>query len=258
MLIMLRYIIKLFLGLFLLAAVPEYIIANDQFSPNRGWPTTCCLGIDVAKTCVGWHQKTGAACEINGAIDFSRLLLDLDYGIGTIQRDHRKDKGFFTFSRGYYFRIGLGYNFLAPTMDGNQFFIGFCYSRSFFDFQIESNKLKCKHPLDKSCTEAKCTPPNRLSASLKKRQGSQIAHWWEWVVGGKVYLMPMLSIGCTARYKFSKKLEKPLATLPFDIPGFGLAEFDHAFGYSLYLLIRIPLQKPEKIYHQNLAQKSIT
>ncbi|CCM10004.1 Putative uncharacterized protein [Cardinium endosymbiont cEper1 of Encarsia pergandiella] len=255
---MLRYIIKPFLGLFLLAAVPQYIVAKDQLPPNRIWPTTCCLGIDLAKTCLGWYQKTGSAYEINGSIDFNRILLDLDYGIGTIQRDHRKDKGSLTFSRGYYFRIGLGYNFLTPTMDRNQFFIGFRYARSFFDFQLESNKLQCNHPSDKSCNEAKCTPPNGLSASLKKRQGAQIVHWWEWVVGGKVYLMPMLSIGCTARYKFNKKLEKPLATLPFDIPGFGLAEFDDVFGYSLYLLIRIPLQKTDKICHQNLAQKSTT
>ncbi|MGI2257644.1 DUF6048 family protein [Candidatus Cardinium hertigii] len=254
---MLRYIIKPFLALFLLAAVPGYIVAKDQLPPHRIWPTTCYLGIDLAKTCVGWYEKTGSACEINGSIDFSRILLDLDYGFGTIQRDHRKDKGSLTFSRGNYFRIGLGYNFLAPTMDHNQFFIGFRYARSFFYFQLESNKLQCKHPSDKPCIE-KCTPPNRLSASLKKRQAAQVAHWWEWVVGGKVYLMPMLSIGCTARYKFSKKLEKPLATLPFDIPGFGLAESDDAFGYSLYLLIRIPLQKSKKICHQNFPKKSTT
>ncbi len=257
MLIMLRYIIKPFLGLFLLAAVPHYMAAKDQLPPNRIWPTTCCLGIDLAKTSVGWYQKTGSACEMNGSIDFSRILLDLDYGIGTIQRDYRQHKGSFTLSRGYYFRIGLGYNFLAPTIDHNQFFIGFRYARSFFNFQLESNKLQCKHPSDKPCIE-KCRPPNSLSASLKKPQGAQVAHWWEWVVGGKVYVMPMLSIGCTARYKFSKKLEKPLATVPFDIPGFGLEESDHAFGYSLYLLIRIPLQKSKKICDQSFAQKSTT
>ncbi|MGI2298730.1 DUF6048 family protein [Candidatus Cardinium hertigii] len=254
---MLRYIIKPFLAAFLLAALPQYIVAKDQLPSNRIWPSTCCIGIDLAKTCVGWYQKTGSAYEMNGSIDFSRILLDLDYGIGTIQRDHRQDKGSFTFSEGYYFRIGLSYNFMPPTIDHNQFFIGFRYAKSFFDFQLKSNKLQCEHLSDKPCSE-KCTPPNGLPVSLQKRQGGQIAHWWEWVVGGKVYLMPMLSIGCTARYKFSKKLEKPLATFPFDIPGFGLAEFDHAFGYSLYLLIRIPLEKPNKICDQSFAQKSTT
>lgn len=234
-------------------AMPQYIVAKDTLPINKMWPTTCYLGMDVAKTCVGWYQKTGCVYEINGSIDFSHILLDLDYGFGTIQRDHRQDNGSFASANGRYCRIGLGYNFLTPTVYHNQFFIGCRYARSFFDFQLESNKLQCKHLPAEPCRPA-CTAP----AALQHRKDVAIAHWWEFVAGGKVYLMSILSIGCTARYKFSKKIENKLATLPFDIPGFGLAEFDHAFGYSLYILMRLPLQKPNKACYQSCGQKSAT
>jgi hypothetical protein len=56
----------------------------------------------------------------------------------------------------------------------------------------------------------------------------------------------MLSIGCTARYKFFEKIEGKFSYVPVDIPGFGLSEDDYAFGCSVYVLVNIPLQKREK------------
>lgn len=251
---MLRYIIKSIFCMVLSAAMSQYAVANDQLPKHTIWPTTWYLGVDVAKTCVGWHQKTGNIFEISGSIDFSRILLDGDYGWGKVQRDGRQHKGSFASASGKYFRIGLGYNFLTSTMHHNQFFIGFRYARSFFDFQLESDKLQCNHPPNKDCTPQLCTAP----IAIQNRKDAAIAHWWEVVAGGKVSLIGMLSIGCTARYKFSKKIENNLSTFPFDIPGFGLAEFDHAFGYSLYILLRIPLQKSNKAYYENFSQKSVT
>lgn len=250
---MLRYIIKPLLCMVLSATIPQYVMAKDKLPKNTIWPTTCYLGVDIAKTCVGWYQKTGHAYEITGSIDFSRILLDVDYGLGHIQRDGRQHNGSFTSASGKYFRIGLGYNFLTPTLHHNQFFIGLRYARSSFNFQLESNKLQCNHPPADPCTPA-CIAP----IALRHSKDAAIAHWWEVVAGGKVYLMRILSIGCTARYKFSKKIENNLYALPFDIPGFGLAEFDHAFGYSLYVLLRIPLQKSNKAYHETFSQKSVT
>lgn len=113
--------------------------------------------------------------------------------------------------------------------------------------------MQCNHQPSDPCIQL-CNAP----ISLRNRQDATIAHWWEVVAGGKVYLIGILSIGCTARYKFGKKIENKLYALPFDIPGFGLAEFDHAFGYSLYLLLRIPLKKSNKTCYKNASRKSIT
>ncbi|WP_419241717.1 DUF6048 family protein [Cardinium endosymbiont of Nabis limbatus] len=254
---MLRYITRPLFCMVLYVVAPHYVVAQDKPPRNNIWPTTCYLGIDVAKTCVGWYQKTGRAYEIHGSTDFSRILLDLDYGLGTIQRDGRKAKGSFASANGKYFRIGLDYNFLTPTLDRNQFFIGFRYARSFFDFQLKSDKLQCSHPPNerRRTSRTKCV---KAPISLRNSSGTAIAHWWEVVAGGKVRLISVLSIGCTARYKFNKKIENNLYALPFDIPGFGLAEFDHAFGYSLYILLRIPLQKINKAYQKDFSQKNVT
>lgn len=252
---MLRYIIRLLFCMVLCCTLPQYVMAKHKAPQNRIWPTTWYLGVDLAKTYLGWYQKTGHAYEIDGSIDFSRILLDVDYGWGQIQRDGRQHKGSFASASGQYFRIGLGYNFLTPTAHHNQFFIGFRYARSFFDFQLKSNKLRCNHPPNKDCMPQVCTT---APISLWNSKDTAIAHWWEVVAGGKVYLIRILSIGCTARYKFSKKIENNLYALPCDIPGFGLAEFDHAFGYSLYILLRIPLQKSNKACHAHFSQKSVT
>ncbi|CAH2559653.1 Membrane Protein of unknown function DUF6048 [Cardinium endosymbiont of Oedothorax gibbosus] len=234
-------------------------MAKHKAPQNRIWPTTWYLGVDLAKTFVGWYQNTGHAYEIHGSIDFSDILLDVDYGLGHIQRNHTQYNGSFASATGPYFRMGLGYNFLTSTADHNQFFIGFRYARSFLGFQLKSDKFQCNHPRDKGCDKQCILPP----PFLRDIKSSAIAHWWEIVAGGKVYLMHILSIGCTARYKFGKRIANNLIkdnvyALPFDIPGFGLAAFDHAFGYSLYILLRIPLQKSNKTYHEHVPQKSVT
>ncbi|WP_243018181.1 MULTISPECIES: DUF6048 family protein [Candidatus Cardinium] len=253
---MLRYITKPFFYIVFSVTIPHYLVANNQLLPNTIWPTTGYVGADVAKTCVGWYQKTGLAYELNGSIDFSRILLDLDYGLATIQRDRRKHKGSFASADGKYFRIGLGYNFLTPTPAHNQFFIGFRYAKSFFDFQIKSNKLQCNHDSAEDCSKTKKC--REAPIIFQNRKDAAIAHWWEVVAGGKVALISILSIGCTARYKFNKKIKNNLYISPFDIPGFGLAEFDHAFGYSVYLALRIPLQKSKNAGYENTKGKSAT
>ncbi|WP_339044483.1 DUF6048 family protein [Cardinium endosymbiont of Tipula unca] len=221
-------------------------MANSKIQKKTVWPITLYFGVDLVKTCTGWYQKTGNMYEINGSIDIRNVLLDVDYGFGEIQYDKRKLKGSFSHTDGHYFRIGFGYNFLTPTLDYNQFFIGMRYARSFFSFRLKSDKLQCNHEPSKDCKPI-CTAP----IVFRNLKGSGVAHWWELVVGGKVRLVSIASIGCAARYKFGKKIENKLDVLPFDMPGFGLSESKDAFGYSLYIIVAIPLQKSRpsaKIY----------
>lgn len=236
---MLQYITRALLAIAFFSISTSHIIANSKIQKNTVWPTTLYLGLDLAKTCTGWYQKRGSMYEMNGFIDFSNVLLDVDYGFGKIQHDKRNHNGSFSCTDGHYFRVGFGYNFLTPTFNHNRFFIGMRYARSFFRFQLKSGKLQCNHEPEKKCNPTCTAPP----LSRKDLSGSGVAHWWELVVGGKVKLVSIVSIGCTARYKFGKKIESKLYVLPFDIPGFGLREYKDAFGYSLYIMVGIPLQK---------------
>lgn len=201
------------------------------------WPTVLYLGVDLAKTGYGWYQKIGSSYELHASIPVSDILFYGDYGWGQITRDKRQQQGSCSDTIGSYFKLGIACNFLSLTKQHNQFFIGLDYAKSFFNFQLNSTKFECDHEASKPC-EKSCEAPE----SLQSPGGEGIASWWELVVGGKVYLIPMVAMGCTARYKFAKKMTDS-KVLPFDIPGWGLGEDTHAFGYSLYLLVQIPLVK---------------
>lgn len=255
---MLRYFTKaLPFCIVFFSILSAHVVANDHDKAikNTIWPTTLYVGVDLAKTCFGWYQKTGQAYEINGSIDFNRLLLDADYGLGQIKRDcFRQQGGSFTYTDGHYFRVGLSYNFLTPTFPYfpyNQFFIGLRYAKSYFNFRLKSERLQCQHSADDPCTKDQCVLAFRNIGDFG------IADWWEIVVGGKVRLTGIIAIGCTARYKFSKKMKCKLSSLPFDIPGFGLGEDEYAFGYSLYILAQIPLRKRNKTVSNKVATVSI-
>ncbi|TDG93278.1 hypothetical protein CCPUN_09350 [Cardinium endosymbiont of Culicoides punctatus] len=241
MIIMLPYITRLLFCFILLHMSIDHIMANDKVQKNNTFPAALYFGVDFAKTCTGWYNKTGSMYEINGSIDLNNILLDVDYGFGAIHYDKQMQKGSFSHTDGRYFRVGLGYNLLSSTFDHNQFFIGLRYARSFFNFQLKSNKLQCKHKPEEDCKQ-RCSAP----LSLSDLKGKGIAHWWEIIAGGKVRVINIVYIGCTARYKFGKKMEDKLHILPFDIPGFGLEEHEHAFGYSFYIILGIPLQKEMK------------
>ena len=201
------------------------------------WPNVLYLGVDVAKTGYGWYQKIGNSYELHASTHVKDILFYGDYGWGQITRDKRQQQGSYSDTIGSYFRLGIACNFLSWTKQHNQFFIGIDYAKSFFNFQLNSTKLACDHQASKEC-EPLCKAPQ----SLQSLGGDGVASWWEVVAGGKVYLMPMVSMGCMARYKFAKKMTDS-EVLPFDIPGWGLGEDTYAFGYSVYLLLHIPLVK---------------
>ncbi|AWN81379.1 DUF6048 family protein [Candidatus Cardinium hertigii] len=264
---MLNYFIKIFFAVLLVVTVSSHATTSTEQSlpsplqeapqaeAKRAtiWPTTLYLGIDLAKTGYGWHQKTGNAWEISSSIDFSRLLWDMDYGQGSIHRDGGND-GSITDTTGRYFRVGLGWNLLTPTDDHNQFFAGIRYARSWFNFALKGRVLPCDHRSynDKQGIIGKPTTCIGCTSGWDSWKGDSVVDWWEIVAGGKVRLVHILSIGCTVRYKFHKKTIKKRCTNnqiaePFDIPGFGFGEYDHAFGCSLYVLLRIPLQSKHKV-----------
>ncbi|HLP34411.1 MAG TPA: DUF6048 family protein [Amoebophilaceae bacterium] len=212
--------------------------SKKKMNPYALVPTTLYVGMDVAKTGYGWYQKTGNAYEFHGSIDTSRIVWNLDYGFGKIERNALKQKGSYAHTNGHYLRIGAGYTFLSPTLQHNVFFIGLYYAKSNFDFHIKSNKLTCNHTPEKPCLPL-CEAPD----SLKDLQGNGAANWWELVAGTKVQFVSIVSIGCTARYRFAQKLKDRKEVLPFDLLGWGLREDAYAFGYNAYLLVRVPLQK---------------
>lgn len=235
----LRYIINIGLlaGSYLIPC--HQAVAAAEGVKSYLWPTVCYIGADIAKPIYGW--STGVACELNSTIDFHRIFFDVDYGFAKITRDEPGRSSSFVYTRGHYGRIGVNFNVLPKTVDYNQWFIGFRYARSFFSFRIKSTK-RHKHPAEERC-DNDC---ENVPSNFQDCRAGEVAHWFEVVTGVKVRIIHCLAIGSTFRFKFRCKLERNGRILAYEIPGFGFAEDPYAFGYSVYLLIRIPLQKHNK------------
>jgi hypothetical protein len=185
-------------------------------------PTGLQLDIDVSRPLYYlWKEKTGIQYELHTSLNFNRILLEGDYGWGTILRKNPPDKmTALAENIGQYFRIGLSYNFIKNSVDHNAAFLGARYGQAYFRDYLYG-KLEGGETID--------------------RNDKMHAHWLEIVAGVRVKVWEWIYTGCTVRYKFAKKVSAINKLNPFDIIGWGMNE-DDAFGANLYIGIRIPLQ----------------
>lgn len=243
----LKYIIKLLFiaGAFSITSVSRASIKNVL-------PTGIQVSFDLPRPFYYlWKEKTGGQYEINTSINFNKILVDGDYGWGTILRKNPPKKiAAMSENIGQYFRIGFSYNFITNSVDHNAAFLGIRYSKAYFKDYLygklaEDNqgKVSLKNPTP-------ATDGNKwqqVRFQKKERvididQNKELqAQWFEIVAGVRVKIWEWIYTGCTARYKFAKKVSNTVSQTPFDIIGWGINE-DDAFGVNFYIGIRIPLQ----------------
>jgi hypothetical protein len=206
-------------------------------------PTGLQVGVDVGSPLYYEYQKTGPQYELNGLLDFKRLLLQGDYGWGSIQRQGvSKKQGMASICshQGQYFRIGVDYNFINNSVDDNAAFLGLRYAKSYFQDRLQSVLPDELYQLTQ-----KKDPPQKSAWGnylINSQQNHMQARWFEIVAGVRVKAWQWCYLGCTARYKFNKKIMPHDGHVPFDVIGWGLNEED-AFGLNVYLILRLPLQK---------------
>ncbi len=222
--------------LIILASLGNY--APSWASPKDFIPTGLEIGFDVARLPYYiWKEKTGGQYEVHSSIDFNRILLDVDYGWGSMLRKNptkskedpkKKFTKILSHNWGQYFRVGLSYNFIPKNKDHNVAYLGFMYSRSIFRDALYGNYMG-KTDLFQSTVDVDTTDKFN-------------AHWLEVVAGVRVQVWQWVYMGCTVRYKFAKSISSSKTLIPFDIIGWGLNEEDNAWGVNYYIGIRIPLR----------------
>ncbi len=202
-------------------------------------PTGIQLGMDVTRPLYYQYEKLGGQYEFNGLIDFNRLLLQGDYGWGQIARWGVSKQNIRSVAnhQGQYFRIGADYNFISHSIDDNAAFLGFRYAKSYFKEKLRTKLLNEANQLGPKQGKQQ-SPWGDYPINIT--QEDMEARWFEVVAGVRVKAWKWIYLGCTARYKFGKKLT-PEGYTPFDIIGWGLNDED-ALGLNLYLIIRLPLQ----------------
>ena len=207
--------------------------STSTWAHPLSWPTGVQLGVDVYRPFQDkYYGQQGTQYELNAAVDCAHWILEGDWGWGNIHwKGHNKEtrtSSTYT-SKGQYFRMGLNYNLLQDTPDKNTAFLGFRYAQSFFeDYLISRVHYDSTGPI------------KDVYDPINSKQSNVTARWLEATAGIKVKVWKLLYIGGTIRYKFGLHLYGTGAHTPYDIPGWGLNKGTEAFGFNLYLSLRIP------------------
>lgn len=220
---LLHAIIFLFVAFGALGQSPQDTVAIDTVK-NKFLPTGVRVGFDAISATKARFQDNFRGWEFAGDIDFNRYFVTLEYGHSA--RDLSSDSASYS-NDGNYWRAGIDVNFLTKDPDRNVFFLGARYGRSRFS---ESLSVVRVDPVW-----------GELSDTFYHSGAS--ASWIELTSGLKVKIWKMFWMGYTGRLKFALSTKGSREMLPYDVPGFGRTDKETTWGFTYYLMIRLPLRK---------------
>jgi hypothetical protein len=225
---MFRYICSVFLCLGM------FVRSSPAWAKTSHRPTSIHLGMDIFRPFqYKYYGQKGTQYEFNISTDFSNILLEGDYGWGSIYwkgcNQKTNIRSSYT-SGGKYFRVGLNYNFLPDTPSKNKAFLGILCAASFFQDRLVSQVAYDSTGQIKD-VEVFSIDTNQLAVR---------AHWFEVVAGVKVKVWKLLYVGSTICYKFGLHFNGADSHVPYDVLGWGLNNGEESFGFNLYLSLRIP------------------
>ncbi len=191
---------------------------------NKYLPSAIRIGTDIISIIKSQSGNRFDGWEINADIDFYRYYLAFDYG--SWARSEELFNGTYQ-NEGTYFRIGTDINFILKDPDRNMLFLGFRYGQSNFDETVNYF----------------FTDPN-FGDFQKSVTTSQISgRWGELTTGLRVKIWKGFWMGYTARFKFAPSTSSTPGVIPFDIPGYGLAEKSTYWGLNYQVFWRVPFRK---------------
>lgn len=186
-------------------------------------PTGIRIGTDLAAAI-----KTGVSSgfsnqELFADIGFHRYYLVTE--MGRYSRELEIDKGNYS-NNGGYLRIGADVNFLVKDPDKNLFFLGFRYGRARYDERVQY------------------LTATDYGEQLKIAENNNVSSGWlELTTGLRVKVWKLLWVGYTGRIKFAPSTPSNSPIAPYDIPGYGLTFKKPWWGFSYYVMFKIPFGK---------------
>ncbi len=222
-----RYVITILLFYLIGNATAQTVSADSiplDTVRNKFLPTGIRIGTDLISLIKTQTQDNFSGWEVNADVDFSRYLLEVDYG--NWERTYLGDSASYS-NKGSYWRVGADANFLTTDPERNVFFLGLRYGRSRYSEQmtIISN--------------------DSLWGGITKQYANNnlTARWFELTAGLKVKIWTSLWLGFTGRLKFGLKDDESNEMISHDVPGYGRTDRDTYWGFNYYLLFRIPFRK---------------
>ena len=189
----------------------------------RQWPTGIRFAVEAIGPGKAYSGSDLKASEYAIDTDFGRYYLTAEFG--TSSRSIGIPDGTYANS-GSFFRIGADVNFLRKDPDRNMFFLGARYARARYDEEI--------------------TYLNRsdYGEQVKRSVNSDLSSGWlELTTGLRVRIWKIFWMGYTARMKFAPSTREDAALATYEIPGYGLTFKKPWWGFSYYVMVRLPLRK---------------
>ena len=201
----------------------EKTVAEKKDTVISFRPTGIRLGADMVGVIKTGITPGFSNQEIFADIDFHRYYLVAEAGRSS--HELTISNGTYT-NKGTYLRLGADVNFLVKDPDKNMFFLGFRYGRAIYDEQVTY------------LTESEFGDREKIAANSGVSSG-----WLELTTGLRIKVWKAFWMGYTGRIKFSPSTPEESPVAPYDIPGYGLTFKQPWWGFSYYLMFRIPLKK---------------
>ena len=186
-------------------------------------PTGIRVGADLVSAIKTGVKPGFSNQELFADIGFHRYYLVAE--AGRYARDLAISNGSYS-NNGAYLRIGADVNFLVKDPDKNLFFLGFRYGRARFDERVQY------------LSETEYGEQNKVAENINVSSG-----WVELTTGLRIKVWKLLWMGYTGRIKFSPSTPESSPVAPYDIPGYGLTFKKPWWGFSYYVMVRIPFGK---------------
>jgi hypothetical protein len=172
--------------------------------------------------------------ELSNTFTGFEAALDVDvyryyptFEFGNSARDYVAENGSTYSNEGTFWRAGIDVNFLKKDPEKNMYFLGARYARSAYS---EQATLVTTDPIW-----------GDYSDSFSNIE--MAASWLELTTGMRIKVWKFFWLGYTARFKFSVNLDDSKLLLTTDVPGYGATDKPTTWGFSYYVMVKLPVRK---------------
>ena len=211
---------------FLLATVT--VLAQNADTVKRSYmPTGVRFGVDMISLVRTPIEPEFSGWEGVADIDFDRYYLVVE--AGRWSRDLASENDTYSNS-GNFWRAGVDVNFLKNDPERNNFFLGLRYARGTFSEQLTSQ----------------VSDPVFGNGTIQNANNNVRAGWAELTSGLRVRMFSVFWMGYTIRYKFALSTNESSGLVPYDVPGYGRTDKNSTWGFTYYVLFRVPFELRKK------------
>lgn len=190
-------------------------------------PTGVRFGVDMISIIRTPIEPKFSGWEAAADIDFDRYYLVLE--AGRWSRDLSSENDTYS-NRGNFWRAGVDVNFLKNDPERNNFFLGLRYARGSFSEQLIT----------------RVNDPVFGEGIIQNENIDVGASWAELTTGLRVRMFSVLWMGYTIRYKFGLNTNESSGLVPYDVPGYGCTDKNTTWGFTYYVLVRVPFKGVKK------------